>query len=145
MSEVELVTLTEVPTLVPKSTAGRARDEPGAGDRDDVGPGLGPVVRVDGGDRRRRVVGELVTRRVDRRGAVGGGHRDVDRAGPRRGDDREGGAQLITLIEVPGLRPEVDAVAPVKPVPVTVTAWSRPLGPTGRADAGDRRAPGRCR
>ena len=50
---VELLTLTEVPAVEPKSDAGRARDEPRAGDRDRVAPGLGPVVGVDRGDRRR--------------------------------------------------------------------------------------------
>ena len=52
----------------------------------EVPPAVGPVGRADSGDGRQRrgVVGELVTRRVDRRGAVGGGHRDVDGAGPRR-------------------------------------------------------------
>ena len=73
------------------------------------------------------VVGELVTRRVDRRGAVGGGHRDVDRAGRRRGGDREagGGAPVIGA----GVVPKSTAVAPVKLVPVTVTEVPPAAGP----------------
>ena len=80
---VALVTSTEVPAVEPKSTLGRARDEPGAGDRDRGAPGLGAAGRVDVGDRRRGVVGELVTG-AGRRGAAGSGHCDVDDAGPRR-------------------------------------------------------------
>ena len=81
---VELVTLTEVPAVEPEVDRGRARrDEAGAGDRDRGASGLGAAGRVDIGDRRRGVVGELVTR-AGRRGAAGSGHCDVDRPGPRR-------------------------------------------------------------
>ena len=82
---VELVTLTEVPAVDPKSTvvAPAPETKPVACDRDRGASGLGAAGRVDIGDRRRTVVGELVTG-AGRRGAVGSGHRDVDRPGPRR-------------------------------------------------------------
>ena len=64
-----------------------------------------------------------------RRGAVGRGHRDVDRAGPRRGDDRERGAGAVTLIVLPAVVPKSTAVAPVKLVPLTVTVLVPPWGP----------------
>ena len=65
VSEVEPLTLTEVPALVPNSTLVEPETNPVPVSVTGVGPGLGPVVRADGGDRRRGVVGVLVTRRVD--------------------------------------------------------------------------------
>ena len=81
-------TVTEVPALVPKSTVVEPETNPVPLTVTVLVP-PGPVVRADRGDRRRRIVGVLVTRGVDRRGAVGGGHPDVDRTGPRRSDHGE--------------------------------------------------------
>ena len=72
--------------------------------------------------RRRTVVGVLVTRRVDGRGAIGGGDGDVHRAGPRR-DVTVRLVAVSALIEVPALVPKSTAVAPVKLVPLTVTEF----------------------
>ena len=67
---------------------------------------------------------------VGRRGAVGGGHRDVHGAGARRRDDGERVAPPATLMEVPGFEgPKSTAVAPVKPVPLTVTVLVPPGDP----------------
>ena len=97
------------PRSGPKSTAGRAPVEAGACHRDRCWSrprarwsGL-TAVTVGGG-----VVGVLVARR--RRGAAGGRHRDVHRAGPRRDVDREASAELVTSTEVPAFGAEVDVV-----------------------------------
>ena len=65
---------------------------------------------------------------VDRRGAVGGGDGDVDRA-------RADGALTVRLVAlttvsvVPAVEPKSTAVAPVKPVPLTVTKVPPAAGP----------------
>ena len=57
--------------------------------------------------------------------------------------DGEAGGELITTDRGARVRvPKSTAVAPVKPVPVTVTALVPPLWPVGRADPGDRRGAG---
>ena len=125
VSEVELVTSTEVPACGAEVDRGRARDEPGAGHRDGVATGLGPVVRGDRGDRRRRVVGVLVTRRLT--AEVPLGVVTVTSTVPV-----PAGAVTVRLvavtpvIEVPGFVPKSTAVAPVKLVPLTVTELPPP-------------------
>ena len=67
------------------------------------------------------------------RGASRGGHRDVDRAGPRRRRGADDVA-LLTITPVAALAPKWTAVAPVKLVPVMVTdvppAWGPLFGLT---------------
>ena len=85
----------------------------------------------DPGDRRERrgVVGELVTRRVEGRGAVGGGHRESTVPVPA-GEVTVRLVAVTPSIEVPGFVPKSTAVAPVKSVPVTVTEVPPPAGPS---------------
>ena len=52
---------------------------------------------------------------------------------------------VTPLIEVPAVEPKWTAVAPVKPVPVTVTEVPPACGSARRADRGDRRRPAHCR
>ena len=75
--------MTPVPGVEPKSTVG-APVKPVPLTVTVLPPAWGPLFGLTEVTVGARVVGELVTRRVDRRGAVGRGDRDVDRAGPRR-------------------------------------------------------------
>ena len=74
-------------------------------------PACGPVVRVDPGDRRRGVVGVLSLALV---AEVPLGVVTVTSTVPvpAGDDDREGGAQLVTLIELPAVGAEVDGGGP---------------------------------
>ena len=123
---VAVTPLIPVPRVAPKWTA-VAPVEPVPVTLTLVAPGLGPVVRGDSGDRRRCVVGELVAG-VGRRSSVGGGHRDVERPGARRGGDRQAGGGS-PVIPVPTAEPKLTAVAPVKLVPVTMAEVPPPAGP----------------
>ena len=69
--------LGEVPAIAPKVDGGGAGDKAGAGDGDRGAAENRAGARADGGDRRDRLIGELVGRR-GRRGATGGGDGDVD-------------------------------------------------------------------
>ena len=94
-----------------------------------VPPAVGPEPGADRGDRRRRVVGELVS------GAGG-------EVPPGRGDGHVDGARRVpagevaviwvsesTVKVVAGVVPKSTAVAPVKPVPVMVTEVPPAVGP----------------
>ena len=70
-------------------------------------PAGGPLFGVTDGDRRCGVVGVGVGQ-GGRRPTPGGGHGHRDRAGPRRDDDGEASAALVTSTEVPAVGPEVD-------------------------------------
>ena len=95
-----------------------------------VVPPAGPP-RVDAGDRGCGGVGELVGRRGGR-GAAGGSHRDVDRAGrARRGAGRELVPQ-VTVTEVPAVAPKSTVVAPVS----EAGPGDRDRGPAGGPDEG---------
>ena len=93
----------------------------------DVAPAWGPLFGLTAVTVGAGVVGEVVRARGGR-GASRGGHRDVDRAGPGRRGGRDDVA-LLTTTPVPGLAPKSTAVAPVKPVPVTVTEVPPAWGP----------------
>ena len=60
---------------------------------------------------------------------AGGGDGDVDGAGAGRGRGRDRVVELTTVTPVAALVPKSTAVAPVKPVPVTVTLVPPAVGP----------------